>query len=333
MRPPTPTSIPTGLANRKGFTLVELLVALAVVAILMVTMIGVLSSTTLLTTQSRKQIDADSEARMIFDRMRADFAGMVKRPDVDYIFARAIGNDALFFYSEAPALADASSAYPNTCALIGYRINSVNQLERLGKGLTWGSPPPDGPSFLTYASTTTSPLSPDTNSTFANAAWAPLVGSAPAYNNGASLTYYHLLGDAVFRLEFCFLLKPLKQTDGSVLPAVYSNLPYDTRPNQLINPVPSSLYGLGAANIQAIVVTMAILDVNSRKIVSSSTLQTLAGDLLDPTDADLASSPPKLMAQTWDAALASATLPAAMKHAASNVHIYQRTFYLGPFLN
>jgi len=332
MHTPLLPSIQTRLAGRKGFTLVELLVALSVVAVLVVTMISILSSESMLTTQSRKQLAADSEARMIFDRMTADFAGMVKRPDVDFIFGRPTGNDALFFYSEAPALADAASAYPNTCALVGYRVNSSNQLERLGKGLTWGAAPPDGPTFLTY-STTSVPLSPDANSTFANPAWSTLVGTAPAYNNGTSTTYYHVLGDAVFRLEFCFLLKPLKQTDGSVLPAIYSNLPYDTRPNQLISPVPSSLYGLGPTDIQAIVVTMAILDLNSRKIVSAANLQTLAGDLLDPTDSDLAATPPKLMAETWDAALTNGTLTGVLKQAATNVHIYQRTFYLGPFLN
>jgi hypothetical protein len=159
------------------------------------------------------------------------------------------------------------------------------------------------------------------------------VGTAPAYNNGVSTTYYHVLGDAVFRLEFCFLLKPLTRTDGSVLPAIYSNLPYDTRADQPISPVPSSLYGLGPADIQAIVVTVAILDAKSRKIVSAANLQTLASALVDPTVADLTSSPPKLMAETWNTALANATFTGAMKTAASDVHIYQRTFYLGPFLN
>jgi prepilin-type N-terminal cleavage/methylation domain-containing protein len=332
MRPPPLPPAPTGIASQKGFTLVELVVAMAIVLILMATMIGLLSSTSMITLQSRKQIDADSEARMIFDRMKSDFDGMVKRPDVDYIFARPTGNDALFFYSEAPALADGASAYSNTCALVGYRINSSNQLERLGKGLTWGAAPPDGPVFLAYASTT-APLSPDSNSTFANSAWSALVGTAPAYNNGTSSIYYHVLGDSVFRLEICFLLKPLKQTDGSVLPAIYSNLPYDIRPNQLISPVPSSLYGLGSSEIQAIVVTMAILDLNSRKIVSAANLQALAGDFLDPTDTELASTPPKLMAQTWSAALVNTTFTGVMKQAASNVHIYQRVFYLGPFLN
>jgi type II secretory pathway component PulJ len=130
------SSIRTGLERRKGFSLIELMVAMVTVVILMASILGILSSATLLITQSHIKIDADSEARMIFDRMSSDFAGMVKRPDIDYAFGRPSGNDALFFYSEAPALADNTSTYSNTCALVGYRINSSNQLERLGKGLT-----------------------------------------------------------------------------------------------------------------------------------------------------------------------------------------------------
>ncbi len=136
-----------------------------------------------------------------------------------------------------------------------------------------------------------------------------------------------------FDWSSAFFSSHSSKSTAAFLPAIYSNLPYDTRPNQITNPVPSNLYGLGTSDIQAIVVTMAILDVNSRKIVSTANLQTLAGDLLDPTDADLTSTPPKLMAQTWDAALVNTTFTGVMKNAASNVHIYQRTFYLGPFLN
>ncbi len=97
MRPLPAPSFETGLVSCRAFTLVELLVALVVTAILVAIMFGLLSSATMLTTQSRKQIDADSEARMIFDRISSDFAGMFKQPNVDYIFAKPTGNDAPFF--------------------------------------------------------------------------------------------------------------------------------------------------------------------------------------------------------------------------------------------
>ena len=53
--------------------------------------------------------------------------------------------------------------------------------------------------------------------------------------------------------------------------------------------------------------------------------------LRDLTPADLASSPPKLMAQTWNNAVNSSTFAATVgipQSAASQVRIYQRYFYL-----
>ena len=324
---------PHAASRHKGFTLVELLVAIAVVAILMAAVIGILSDATLVTTQSRKHMDADGQARMIFDRMGEDFAGMFKRRDVDYLFAKSTGNDTLYFYSDAPALAGTTSAYPNSTALIGYRISTSFQLERMGSGLVWGGAPPNGVDFLTYPLTPTSnPPSPDLNSTFMNPVWSTL---------GTESDFYRVLGDAVFRLEYCFLLKPLKQPNGEMSPACYSNLAYRTAaqgaspdPLTLYAPgsTPTTLYGLGVTNVQAIVVTMALLDAASRKLVSASTVQSLADALPDSLDSNLSSSPPQLMAQTWNASLA--TLKSGWpKAAVGNVHIYQRTFYLGTLPN
>ncbi len=39
------------------------------------------------------------------------------------------------------------------------------------------------------------------------------------------------------------------------------------------------------------------------------------------------------MAQTWNNVLATAAFTGVLKAAAANVHVYQRTFYLGPYLN
>jgi prepilin-type N-terminal cleavage/methylation domain-containing protein len=323
----------------RGFTLVELLVAITVVGILMVAVIGILSEATLMTTQSRKQTDIDSQSRMIFDRMGQDFAGMFKRTDVDYLFAKSTGNDTLFFYSDAPALADTASSYQNPTALIGYRVNASFQLERLGSGLVWGGTPPDGAAFLTYPSTPTAiPPPPDPNSTFLNPGWSNLIGTAPAFSNGTAADYYHVLGDAVFRLEYCFLLKPLKQPNGTVLPACYSNLAYRTAA-QGATPDPTTLYaagstattlyGLGVTNVEAIVVTLALVDVKSRQMLTAANLQTLAAALPDPQDSNLSAAPPQLMAQTWNASLTSIMNSGLPRAAVGNVHVYQRTFYLG----
>src|SRR5881227_3268251 len=134
-----------------GFTLAELLVSTAVLGLLVLLATGLLNSVATITTLGHKQMDADSQARQLLDRMAIDFAQMVKRSDVDYyVKSSAIppptgvrnllqaGNDTIAFYSTVPGY------YPSTgsqspVSLVAYRVNSQNKLERMGKGLVWNA--------------------------------------------------------------------------------------------------------------------------------------------------------------------------------------------------
>jgi len=158
----------------RGFTLAELLVSVGVLVLLVLLATQLLNSAATITTLGHKQMDADSQARQLMDRMAIDFAQMVKRSDVDYYvkssrFATASptpapgcttacsnvystgvrtlfqpGNDRIAFYSAVPGY------YPPTgsqspLSLVAYRVNSVsgttafNKLERMGKGLVWNA--------------------------------------------------------------------------------------------------------------------------------------------------------------------------------------------------
>lgn len=347
-------------ASKRAFTLIELLVAMAVVVLLMTGVIAILTSATALSGQSRKHIDADNEARMVFDRMGADFSRMLKRADVDYIFSKTAGgsstmgaNDTCFFFSEAPSLAGTTtSSLQNSVALIGYNISSGYQLQRLGQGLVLGAAPAPGMIFLTYSPVTaTPPPLPGTAGFAAPLASSTLGGTSagespynvyvgnstdvPPYSSGTS-SDYHVLGPDVFRLEFCFLLKPQTASDGTVLPAVYSNQPYDSRSSP--GPAHVSTYGIGLNDVQAVVVAIAILDGNSRKILSPANLATLTAALTDSdysssgAAGNLAKAPPVLMAQTWDGEINPSNFSAPLKAVVPATRIYQRTFYLSPFL-
>src|SRR4051812_22771165 len=121
-----------------AFTLTELIIAVGVLTLLTSFVAQLVNNATIVTTHSRKRIDADGQARLVFDRISGDFAKMLKRTDVDYLFSKQTGNDRMFFYSEAPAYYDggASSIKPHSSvALVGYRINTSYQIERLGKEL------------------------------------------------------------------------------------------------------------------------------------------------------------------------------------------------------
>jgi len=322
-----PLQIPRAYAKARrvpAFTLVEMLVAVAVLTLLMVALAQIISDMQRVSTASTKHLKADSESRMVFDRIAEDLGRMVRRTDVDYLLNHSANNnnDSLFFYSEAPAFSSATIAEQNSVALTGYRINPAYQLERLADGLTWHGITSAGMVFLTYASyPLTAASTPLPASTLAGA--FPNVVAANSTDSN-----YHVLGEDVFRLEFCYLLKPCTDTSGKHQPAIYSNSPYDTRAGH------SSMAGIGLTDVQALVVGVAVLDSASRQILpAGTTLNTAAGLLGDVSDADLAATPPKLMATTWQGEIDSgafaqnAGLP---KVAANQVRVYQRLFPLNP---
>src|SRR5712671_5047592 len=67
-----------------GFTLAELLVTTGVLVLIVFLCAQLLITAATVTTLGHKQMDADSQARQLLDRMAIDFAQMVKRSDVDY---------------------------------------------------------------------------------------------------------------------------------------------------------------------------------------------------------------------------------------------------------
>jgi hypothetical protein len=93
------------------------------------------------------------------------------------------------------------------------------------------------------------------------------------------------------------------------------------------------------ADVRAVVVAIAILDTNSRKVVSNGQLNTISGLLQDPTEdantvTGLQTQPPKLMNDIWQSTIdgtagipffTRANIP---KTVASQVRVYQRFFYL-----
>ncbi|XHR27154.1 MAG: type II secretion system protein J [Chthoniobacteraceae bacterium] len=331
--------------SAKGFTLVEVLVSIAIF-ILLITMVSQLTNdATTTTANSGKRLDAESQARMIFDRMANDFARMVKRTDVDYLFAKQTANDALFFYSEAPAYFDGTASGAGTVALIGYRINSSLQLERLGKGLSWAGAAGTGtrgsPVFFVYPD---NQAVPDSSSTIAGN-WSSIGTSSRNYADGAD-TDYHVLANQAYRLEISFVLsdgtistKPIldpttarNNLSAASAPTLSSDQAqgyapgsrwYDTASGRgyycvsaakgaaVWNPV-------GIKDITGIIVGIAILDRNSLKIVSDTSKMVSA--LPDAVDGEPIS-------RIWNDSdyLTQSGIP---KAAAGQLRVYQRIFYL-----
>jgi hypothetical protein len=312
---------------RAGFTLAEVVVTIGVLALLVLLFTQLLNNAASITTLGHKEMDADSQARQLLDRMALDLAQMVKRTDVDF-FAKGMtapnsvggamaGNDQIAFYSAVPGY------YPPTgsqspVSLVAYRVNSAstspsyNKMERMGKGLVWngvgcGATPCTPVVFM--------PL------TIGPSAAVPLGTWPAATSSSTSDPAYEVIGPQVFRFEYCYL-----QTDGTL-----------------------SVTPPGVSSMAAIVVDIAVIDPKSKALL----------DTVDPTGAKLArlngadgqsqgpalidwgntsclgcptqtqwQTTPGLLRNNWQNTLNGiATLP---RPALSGIRLYERSFYLSP---
>ena len=161
---------------RRGFTLVEMLAAMAVLTILILMVTSLMRGASATIANSTDHLNADDQARMVLDRMQIDFARMLKRNDVYFQFTRdgQTGNDQFSFFSETPGFTAAGSAAAaqSNLSLVSYQFNSSYQLERLGQGYQWTD--------MTFSPTN-----------------APVTQEADL----------HILSTSVFRMEVAFLMR------------------------------------------------------------------------------------------------------------------------------
>src|SRR2546422_6091009 len=76
--------MPTLKHRNTGFSLVEILVAVFVLAMLLVIVSQLVAHTSTLTRSGTKHYETENEARAVLGRMAADFSQMLRRTDVDY---------------------------------------------------------------------------------------------------------------------------------------------------------------------------------------------------------------------------------------------------------
>jgi len=297
--------------TRSGFTLVELLVSMAVLGLLLLLVASIINSASQTTSTGNKRSDADSQARQILDRMSIDFERMVKRPDVDFFYlsgtngSNTTGNDQIAFYSESTGYYPSASGsnQKSDVSLVGYLIsNNANnslQLMRLSKGLIWNATTVSGYSPMVFG--TASPQGSLFQKNWSNTFSGSQINAADPD--------CQIISPEVFRLAFCFLNKIV--TNGSTT-YVYQSTP---SPN--------------VQQISAVVVALAILDTSSRRVVTN--YSSMAGALPDLTASDLQQNPPLLMADKWNSAINTKSFATNSKIpliASSQVRVYQRMIYL-----
>ncbi len=74
-----------------GFTLIEVVVAVAVLTILTVLVAQLTKSASTITRVGVKRINTDTQARAVLDRIGVDISNMIKRTDLDYYIKQPTG--------------------------------------------------------------------------------------------------------------------------------------------------------------------------------------------------------------------------------------------------
>lgn len=274
----------------------EVLVAISVITLVVLLLTQLLNHTASIATLGHKRMDADSQARPVFERMALDFAHLVKREDVSYFLKTGstpmIGNDLLAFYSAVPGFYPTS---PSPISVVAYRVNSnpanslaFNCLERMGKGLDWnGASPVSTPVVFL-------PL------TLANA-WPSVTSSSLYDDTDPAKQTYEIVGPQIFRFEYYFVEK----ATGNLV----------AYPSRWI-----SLSEVAIRDATAIVVAIAVIDSKSRSLLSNPQIATLVQSLPDYSPGW---GPGELLTQ-WQSALDGiANMPRA---AISAVRLYERCF-------
>lgn len=324
MKIPRPTS---PRRTRRGFTLVELLVSMTVLAGLMLLVTHLVNGTSQVIGRSGKHMDSDTEARLLFNRMAVDITRALKRPDIDYASFKQPGgslggsynnttisanlqpgNDQVAFYSETEGYFSGSKQpagiQKSPVSIVGYRLandpyTKLPGLLRLGKGLGWD---------------------PESGGSWGSVSYLPMTiqGQWPnLFNNDAD---YKTVGSQVVRFEYSYLLKA-----SGTQPARLSITPWDSS----ATPAHTSIDGF--RDVAAIVVALVVLDTNSRATVTD--YSKLTGTAIFPDAVDAASDGKYGgdLAAAWNAVVNSEDFAARANltpAAAAGVRVYERYFYL-----
>ena len=308
-----------------------MLVAMTVLVLIVVLVAQMTGAATKTVTDGRKHMDADTQARLIFNRMAVDFSNMIQRPDLDYsLFKQPAGtlpaiygggtisanlqagsagapvNDQLAFYAKGMGFFSGGSSTPSLSAkasltLVGYNMATdpyLNRLalQRMSQGLGW-----------------------EPVSGFQNIAYLPVLITSQWSNLFTTTSYWDTVGDQVFRFEYTYLLKPNYSNPASPHAAKLSNTPYWD--STMATPAHTCINGF--QDVAAIVVGIGVLDSTSDTILANgnTSLAKAFPDAVEGSDIE----------STWLPIVTSSTFAKTAgipESAASSVRIYQRYFYL-----
>lgn len=308
-----------------AFTLLEMLVAMAVVALLLVLVFQILSGTTATVAASNKQLDTASIARIVLDRFGNDFSGMILTGGATALYYTEPGDDgnsAIAFVANSRARGPTFQSNPWTtdtrAAFIGYRIRSVAQYI--------GSSSPALPCLNRGDARLTLSVQDMGNRATANL-WDVFGTGSPRIPNDLTadsasdqrVLDWQVVAASIFRMHMSFVLN-----DGTIVqtPPAYRN--FFASGNSTGNCVPIAFSGTTSADanrryVKALIVGIAGLDPATRNLAyrsDNSFWTTIGTQIRRPT------SDSEVPAQIWNQNIPGITFAPARQ----NLRVYQR-FY------
>ena len=252
-----------------GFTLVELLVAMAILAVILVGTVQITGIAQNSVRWAEKKIASDSGARQLTALLERDLREMIRRPDAPFAFQLQPGNDALGFLATRAGYARGDASADRSASLVRYDTDSAGRFTRACLGFG-------------FEGDDTVPLDP-----------AAALPDIPDDNR-------QIVSDTVFRVEFEFLVD-----DGNSIV------------RQQKAPATLDL-------LRGIVTTVAVLDPQSRSILTAGDIPKLAALFDDARDAETP-------ATTWTATVLAHTargIPGIPADVFRGVRVYEQTLLL-----
>ena len=220
---PRAMSYPSLNLPRQGqaFTLIEVLVSMAVLTILGLLILQLTTATRNATRISNRGIDTAAEVRLVFERLDLDLSALANRADVDFVVANpttpGTAYSLLFISGVTSATASSPSPAPSPAnnrgvSLIGYQVGTVPSgtvtvsqpcLLRAAKSVMWTDVSLLG---IWRDATATGSLNTTLPLPLLNASPAPSPAATPAISLAA--TDFDVLSPAIIRMAVGFQLYP-----------------------------------------------------------------------------------------------------------------------------
>jgi type II secretory pathway pseudopilin PulG len=287
-----------------AFTLIEILVATAVLVLMLTMVTGLVNSATRSTQTAERRLDGMADVRMVFDRMASDLQSLVSDGDTTLIVGKSPApslSDSMAFVTRArTTAAPAESRLATVLYAIGEHNNEVFgagektlMLTRLLQNYAWEEATPLA-KFLS-----------DTD--------AQLLGAGP------DTLSFNALGETIIRMAVA-----VHKSDGTLVHTTSNNLPrLASFSGSTARITSGDSTALDLSQVDAITVAIASIDARSQ-VLTADQLETIA-QALPRASADGTLPLAQWNSVNWDQV--GGIIPSVVRE---NIRFYQRTFPIMP---